>query len=117
MAKERGTKVVEFRAQREKLERDRQRIMEDLDKIKTGQPLPRRNDAARLAAGSQLGFNNGPLGSFNNQYIEPSLKDKLVNDQAKINKLRNQQKQTMNEVYPDMDDIDVLQREMEGRNF
>lgn len=32
-AKERGTKVVEVKAQREKLERERKRIMEDLDKL------------------------------------------------------------------------------------
>lgn len=36
MAKERGMKVVEFKTTREKLERERARIMEDLDKIKSG---------------------------------------------------------------------------------
>lgn len=37
MAKERGFKVAEFKTTREKLERERARIMEDLDKIKSGQ--------------------------------------------------------------------------------
>lgn len=53
MAKERGAKVVEFQAQRDRLEKERVRIMEDLDKLKTGQmPQVRRNDAARFAAES-----------------------------------------------------------------
>lgn len=53
MAKERGMKVVEFKTTREKLERERARIMEDLEKIKSGQGFPiRRNEAARFSAGS-----------------------------------------------------------------
>jgi hypothetical protein len=51
LAKERGTKVVEIKAQRDRLERDRQRIMEDLDKIRSGAGLPhRRNEAAIYVA-------------------------------------------------------------------
>jgi hypothetical protein len=62
------------------LERERARIMEDLDKIKSGQALLRRNDAARMAAGTSLGLGNGVSGILNNQFLEPSLKEKLIND-------------------------------------
>lgn len=36
LARERGEKVVSLKAQREKLERERSRILEDLDKVKSG---------------------------------------------------------------------------------
>ena len=36
MAKERGVKVVTLKAQREKLERERERIMDDLERLKLG---------------------------------------------------------------------------------
>jgi len=73
--------------------------MEDLEKLKTGQmPQVRRNDAARFAAESQL---------FPQQ-LEPSLKAKLIEDQAKINSLKQQKRQTINDMMPEIDDIDVL---------
>lgn len=74
MAKDRGTKVTEIKNQRERLERERVRIMDDLEKIRSGEGLPhRRNDAARFVAEQSLnlGYGGG---------IEPSLKEKLVGD-------------------------------------
>lgn len=102
-AKERGTKVVEVKAQRDKLEKERTRIMEDLDRLMSYNTIPqRRNDAARLAADSSY----GPPYSF--MQLEPSLKDKLTNDQHRINKLRVEQKNTISEMLPETDDLDVL---------
>ena len=37
LAKERGIKVVEFQAQRDRLEKERVRILDDLEKLKNGQ--------------------------------------------------------------------------------
>ena len=60
LAKERGAKVVEIKSQRDKLERDRLRIMEDLDKIRSGAGLPhRRSEAAMYVADQSLKANNG----------------------------------------------------------
>jgi hypothetical protein len=36
LAKERGIKVVEFQTQRDRLEKERVRIMDDLEKLKSG---------------------------------------------------------------------------------
>lgn len=36
MAKERGQRIVSLKAQRERLEKERVRILDDLDKVKTG---------------------------------------------------------------------------------
>lgn len=57
--------------------------MNDLDKVKSGN-LPRRNEAARMVASqmSSKGFEEM------DRQIEPSLKDKLINDQVKVNFLR-----------------------------
>lgn len=80
MAKERGVKVVTLKAQREKLERERERIMDDLERLKLGGNAlpPRRNEAARFVADQQL-KNPTPI-SFNYGNLEPSLKEKLIND-------------------------------------
>ena len=103
LAKDRGVKVTEIKNQRDKLERERLRIMDDLEKIRSGEGLPhRRNDAARFVAEQSL-TNFGYPGA-----IEPSLKEKLVGDQNRINQLRQQQQNTYNQMLPDIDDIDVL---------
>jgi hypothetical protein len=59
MAKERGVKVTEIKIQRDRLEKERQRIMGDLEKIRSGEGLPhRRNDAARFVAEQSLNLGN-----------------------------------------------------------
>jgi hypothetical protein len=65
--------------------------MEELDKVKAGnlQGLLRRNDAARIVGDHALKMST----NFNNdrfQAIEPSLKDKLINDTVRVNYLREQ---------------------------
>ena len=49
--------------------------------------------------------------------LEPSLKDKLVGDQVKINYLREQQRRTMAQMMPEIDELDILQKELENRSF
>jgi len=49
LAKERGEKIVQLKGQRERLEKERQRILEDLDKVRQGNLSGiRKNDAARM---------------------------------------------------------------------
>lgn len=36
MAKERGRNIIDLKGKRDKLERERERIMDDLDKLKNG---------------------------------------------------------------------------------
>lgn len=82
--------MVSLKAQRDKLERERSRILEDLDKVKNGNISGiRRNDAARFAGESMR--NLGSIEDFRSdkfERLEPSIKDKLVNDTVKINYLR-----------------------------
>lgn len=55
LAKERGSRVIELKSQRDRLEKERVRIMEDLDKARNGAGLPhRRNDAAMFVADQTL---------------------------------------------------------------
>ena len=93
--------------------------MEDLDKVKQGNLSGiRRNDAARFAGESIR--NMGSIEDFRAdkfQSLEPSIKDKLINDTVRVNYLREQQRRTMNEMPPEIDELDILQKEMENRNF
>ena len=53
LAKERGEKIVQIKGQRDRLEKERQRILEDLDKVKSGNFSGiRKNDAARMVGES-----------------------------------------------------------------
>ena len=52
LARERGEKVVQLKAQRDRMERERERILDDLDRVKSGQPL--RNTTLRNAAEQAL---------------------------------------------------------------
>jgi hypothetical protein len=76
MAEERGFKVAEIKTQRERLERERVRIMDDLERIKSGTLPSRRNDAAIRVADQKLKTGRTNLDSN----IEPSLKEKLSSD-------------------------------------
>jgi hypothetical protein len=54
----------------------------------------------------------------NYHMLEPSLKDKLVNDQVKVNYLREQHRRILNdEMMPEIDELDILQKELQNRNF
>lgn len=66
--------------------------MEDLDKVKSGSFNPmRKNESARLLGDQYISgqYNNTGANDRYNQ-IEPSLKDKLINDTVKVNYLREQ---------------------------
>ena len=112
MAKERGEHIVRIKAQRDRLEAERNRIMDDLDKVKSGNLQGiRRNDAARFVGDQQVKFKGAGMEDYKTldyQSIEPSLKDKLINDQVKVNYLREQQRKTFDEMMPEIDDLDVL---------
>lgn len=64
--------------------------MDDLDKVKQGNLGGiRRNDAARFAGESIR--NMGSIEDFRGdkyQSLEPSIKDKLINDTVRVNYLR-----------------------------
>ena len=78
LARERGEQIVKIKAQRDRLEKERERIMDDLDKVKSGNmPAIRRNDAARIVGDQAIKHNNV---MFDDARLEPSLKDKLIND-------------------------------------
>jgi hypothetical protein len=89
------------------------RIMEDLGKVKSGDlDGIRRNDAARAVGDSirksqSRGFEDYKVDD-RYQHIEPSLKDKLINDTVRVNYLREQQRKTMGEMMPEIDELDIL---------
>jgi hypothetical protein len=74
------------------LEKQRQRILDDLDKVKQGNLTGiRKNDAARFVGESIK--NMGSIEDFRAdkfQSLEPSIKDKLINDTVRVNYLREQ---------------------------
>jgi len=84
LARERGDAVVKLKDKREKLEAERNRIMNDLKTIKNGgttfqDPNHARNNLR--SAGLEL------INPTDREMIDPAMKDKMIADQVRINHL------------------------------
>lgn len=122
-AQQRATQVARIKLEREKLEHDRQRIMRDLTDLNQkkqaagGQRVNSRgsyrSNAAAQRAGSMLAGNKPPS-AYSNQRegggLEPSLKDKIVRDQMRLNKLKEDSR-SMPQLPPEYDSLAAMQRE------
>lgn len=88
MARERGEHIAGLQLKRDLLEKDRQRIMEDLERVKNGETLTlRKNEASRWAAQDII---QGSPGDIYKMKLDPVLKDKLLSDEVKIKQLKEQ---------------------------
>lgn len=114
MAKERGDVVVKLQHKRTQLEKERERIMEDLDNITNNRHGPTRPKSGMSNFGADVLRNTR---DFDRDDIDPAMKDKMIADQVKINYLREQQMKT-NDQMVDMDVLDQLENEVNynGRN-
>lgn len=73
----------------------------------------RENQMGRRVGSAAGIFDKPPSGyGGRNQGLEPSLKDKLVSDQVRLNQLKSEAKEINNQKMTDVDEIDVLEREM-----
>ena len=115
LAKERGETLAQLKHKKEMLEEDRERIMDDLEKAKSGDPsILRKNEASRWAANDILSKGKS---DFKNLQISQTMKDKLVSGQAKINKLKEEQKKIEKEAFPVIDELDILEKQYEDKAF
>ena len=110
MAKERGDAVVKLQHKRQQLEKERDRIMNDLDGLKN----KGRSDRPRTGLSNAGADIIGSRGDFDRADLDPAMKDKLIADQVKINYLREQQQKT-NQQMIDMDELDFLENEVNNR--
>lgn len=93
--------------------------MEDLDKVKGGdiQAL-RKNEASRWAANDIIqkhGISNGNI-DITRVKLDPSVKDKLLEGQVKINRLKEQREKLLREALPELDELENLTKQM-NRNL
>ena len=115
LAKQRGEELAKLKHKKELLEEDRKRIMDDLEKVKSGDPTAlRRNEASRWAANDIL--TKGNL-DFKNLQLSDSMKQKLVSTQARINKLKEEKSKIEKEAFPVIDELDILQKQFEDKEF
>lgn len=107
LAKERGDVVVKMQHKRQQLEKERERIMNDLDKLKRpGKDYRPKSGLSSAGADIMKGH-----GDFDRADLDPAIKDKIIADQVKINHLREQQQRT-NQQMMDMDQLDLLEDEV-----
>jgi len=95
-AAERAGQVAQIKNERDRLEREREGIMKEIERgadARAGSRTGFRSNGAARQAGSALAFEKPPSGyGPRQQLIEPSLQDKLVADQVKLNKLKADQR-------------------------
>ncbi len=108
MAKERGDKVVKLQHKRQQLEKERARIMNDLEDVTHGRAPDGRPKSSLSNAGMDIMRNTRDLDRAD---IDPAMKDKIIADQVKINHLREQQQKTNHQMM-DLDELDMLENDV-----
>ena len=119
MAKERGEEIAVLHQKKENLERDRQRLMDDLEKVRQGDiSALRRNEASRWVANDIIqkgGTTSGGV-DITKVKLDPAVKDKLVSDQVRINQLKQQHEKMMREALPELEELDMIARDWMIKN-
>ena len=116
LAKSRGEQLAKLKHQKEMLELDHEKIMQDLDSVKRGdlQAL-RKNEASRWAANDIVtAKGNGDLSKLK---MNGSMRNKIIDGQAKINKLKEERSKIEKEAFPYIDELDILQKQYEDKDF
>ena len=115
IAKQRGEDLAQLKHRKELLEKERVRILDDLDRVKNGDITAlRRNEASRWVGNDIIA---NPSRDFNKMKLDPALKDKLVTDQVRIKKLKEERDRMTREYYPEIDEIDILAKELETEKY
>lgn len=82
--------------------------MENLDRIKNGdfQNL-RKNEASRWVGTDIVKTNSSTL-DLGNLKLDPAMKEKLILNQTKINRLWEEKARMEKEAFPYIDELDIL---------
>jgi len=97
---------------RDLLERDRLKILDDLDKVRNGDMTAlRKNEASRWVASDILARQPTAMAvDINKVKLDPLIKDKLLSDEVRIKALRDQREKTLREFVPEAEELDPLTR-------
>jgi len=106
LARDRGEYIAQIQLKRDTLEKDRQTIMEDLERVKNGDISGlRKNEASRWVANEVL-----QKIDMSRVRLDPAIKDKLISDEVRIKSLREQRDKTLRDVIPESDLFDEFTR-------
>ena len=106
LARDRGEYIAQIQLKRDTLEKDRQTIMEDLERVKNGDISGlRKNEASRWVANEVL-----QKIDMSRVILDPAIKDKLISDEVRIKSLREQRDKTLRDVIPESDLFDEFTR-------
>jgi hypothetical protein len=59
----------------------------------------------------------GSTADFTKLSLDPQVKKGLIENQTKINRLREEQEKMEREAFPFIDEIDILQKELENKDY
>ena len=93
--------------------------MEDLDKVRAGDfDALKRNEASRWAANDLIKKGGAPSSGidFSRIRLDPSVKDKLVSDQVRINQLKEQREKALRDALPELDELEAMTRKWDPNN-
>ena len=109
LAKEQGAQIGLVRKKREELENERKRIMKDLDMVQRGNL---EGLSKNRWIGNEYMVHGREHSNYDqNKHLDPALKDKLIEDQSRLNILRKEHERTKRQMLPAATEIDIAQRE------
>ena len=117
IAAERGEELAQLKLWKENLERERMRIMDNLEKVKMGDISALRANEASRWVGTDIVKHSGSSFDIAKLNLDPSMKEELVARQAKINKLKEDKAWLEKEAFPIIDELDILQKEIEKKDY
>ena len=99
----------------ENLELERNNIMRNLENIKNGDITAiRKNEASRWIGSNILGNNSN---DFRKLKMSDSVKKRIATSEARLNKLREEKSKIVKEAFPYIDELDILQKQYEDKDF
>lgn len=82
--------------------------MDNLDRIKNGDIQGLRSNEAWRWVGTDIVKTNSSTMDLGNLKLDPAMKEKLILNQTKINRLREERAWTEKEAFPFIDELDIL---------
>ena len=91
--------------------------MDNLDKVKNGDIGSLRINEASRWVGTDLIKKTNSTTDLSKLQIDPDLRNDLINNQAKINRLKEEKMKMQREHFPMIDELDILEKELSNKDY
>jgi len=111
-AKERAIQIAEIKHRREMLEQEKNNIAKDMEIIKSGDP-----EATKKLKNKASYYAHTEKTDIDFSGMDPEKKQKLLEEKARIEKLREEIRKTKAEILPDIAGVDAMSEMYKGKDL